>query len=195
MEPVKKEDRQVIVSESQLKCALNEHKHNLLRFDVIFSVLGLFVSLFLGAFAIEPVDPVRTGFKIAFFVLSGVAGLGFIVLLIINIVHRFSGKGTEKWFVDEIFNSHPPKIKKEKKNNKDIGYTVLSVFVAILPCLALCLTVFGLNGWSTAWITNTSDGLGYGGLILLIIACVAWFIFSPFATYFIATMILGLSDE
>ena len=187
-----KNDKKILISESQIKCILNEHDNNIVRWDFLFSLLGITLSLFFGAFAIPAIDIKTSVLRILFFVLSGVAFIGTLIVLIIQLIRFKKGKGSTKWFIDEVFNSH--EIIEKKKTNRDLvlkrRMRLVSALVAFLPPTLILILILGLNNWSFMWVINTPDQLGILGIVGYIAGTILWIIFSPLASVFVLEFIL-----
>jgi hypothetical protein len=166
----------VEVSESRIKNTLKEYRSGLTIFNGALTALSFAVAFLTTWISIpkETLSQTITGWIL--FGLSVVLLVVSIVLFIGSLIRKKGGKGTEKWFLDELegkghYQYGRYRHSTDSDTKKKRICNICTIFLGSLVPLAAFLTVFGVNGWGTSWIV-APDGTAKAGVIVLILLSV-----------------------
>lgn len=173
------------VSESRIKNTIKEYKKGQPFSWVLSSSFACMVS-FLTAFASYSSND--NVWKWAFLILVCISTLVFLVFGVITLVRKRIGHGTEKWFLEEIKNNHPPKDTHYSVNSKVLFNIINFILIIGIP-IAVLLTVLGCNGWD---ISNKEWSSVFW--VIWSIGSLCSLLFGTFINAYFAYLFFGFED-
>ena len=184
-------EKYVQVCESRIKNTIKEYR-KAQPFNSVLSIsFGCIISFFIAFVSYSSSD---TFWKWTFLILLSISGLVFTAFGIVSLVRKKIGKGTEKWFLEEITNKHPLKYKDAHSGagfllDSKIIFNIVNIILIIGIPTSVILIVLGCNNWSLAdkeWanIFWVSYGLGTAGYL----------VFGTYINAYFAYLFFGYED-
>lgn len=184
-------EKYVQVSESRIKNTIKEYKKGQPFNWVLSSSFACALSFFTAFASYSSSADIWKWIFLGLLILSAVI---FLIFAVISFVRKKIGKGTEKWFLEEITNTHP---KKYKDNSVGFSFflepktifNIINIILIIGIPVAVLLIVLGCNNWTLAdkeWshIFWVSYALGTAGCL----------IFGTYINAYFAYLFFGFED-
>lgn len=173
------------VSESRIKNTIKEYKKGQPFGWILSSSFACMVSFFAAYASYSSNNNIWKWIFLALVILSS---LIFIVFGIITLVRKKVGHGTEKWFLEELRNSHPRKGQRHSVNSKIVFYIINFILIIGVPLTVLLVTLW-CNGW------NISGKEWSGSFwVLWIIGTLCSLVFGTFINAYFAYLLFGFED-
>lgn len=182
-------EQYIQVSEARIKNTIKEFKKGQPFSGILSSSFACMVSFFI---AYASYYSSNSFWMWLFLVLAILSCVVFAVFGIITLVRKKIGKGTEKWFLEEIRNNHPEKISREYLGSSVEPKTIFNIINIILIIgipTSVLLIVLGCNGW------NVSDK-EWSPMFwsLWIIGSIISLVFGTFINAYFAYLFFGFED-
>lgn len=142
------EEHYLTVSESRIKNTIKEYKSGLPYRTVISTSFACLLSFFTAFASYSSNESI---WKWVFFSLSLLSALVLLVFGTVSLAKKKNGKGTERWFLEELEDKHYGHFSRSHidgdKAKKIVFTTINAIMITGIP-LAVLLTVLGLHGWN-----------------------------------------------
>ena len=170
------EEHYLQISESRIKNTIKEYKSGLPYRTIISTSFACLLSFFTAFASYSNSDSI---WKWVFFSLSLVSTVVLIVFGIISLAKKKNGKGTEKWFLEELKGKHYDVLSEgifDSDRVKKTIFTVINIVLIVGIPISVLLIVLGVNDWNISnkdwsaffwvfWSTGTLCSLIFGTYI------------------------------